>query len=87
MIAKEQAAIRRNELLQVVTGSEAVLSIIGLDGLATMLREIFHAADFKEEVVPEKREMIRRQQKEQMLMSPGVPGGPGQSLFTLFERV
>jgi len=69
MVAKEQAAIRRNELLQVVTGSEIVLNIIGQKGLASMLREIFQAADFQDdEIVPDKREMIQREQQDQVAM-------------------
>jgi len=62
MVAKEQAAVRRNELLQVVTRSPAVLNIIGETGLASMLREIFKAGDFKDDdIVPGKREMIQRE--------------------------
>jgi len=69
MVAKEQAAVRRNELLQVVTSSEAVLNIIGQDGLAAMLREIFKAADFKnDDIVPDKKEMIQREQQQQIAM-------------------
>jgi long-subunit acyl-CoA synthetase (AMP-forming) len=69
MVAKEQAAVRRNELLQVVTSSEAALNIIGQRGLASMLREIFKAADFQDdEIVPDKRAMIQREQQEQAAM-------------------
>lgn len=69
MIAKEQAAVRRNELLQIVVKSPAVLEIIGKPGLASMLREVFQMADFKdEEIVPEKREMLQRQKQEQIVM-------------------
>lgn len=61
MVAKEQAAVRRNELLQIVTRSEAVLNIIGASGLASMLREIFLSGDFKEDdIVPDKRAMEQR---------------------------
>ncbi|RLB94825.1 MAG: hypothetical protein DRH26_00050 [Deltaproteobacteria bacterium] len=69
LVAKEQAAVRRNELLQVVTGSETVLNIIGQKGLASMLREIFKSADFQDdEIVPGKREMLQREQQNQAAM-------------------
>ncbi|MGD9825827.1 portal protein [Desulfobacter sp.] len=72
MVAKEQAAVRRNELLQIVVGSPAVLNIVGETGLASMLREIFKAGDFKDDdIVPEKREMLQREQaaaQQQQLM-------------------
>ena len=69
MIAKEQAAVRRNELLQIVVGSPAVLNIVGQAGLASMLREVFQMADFKDEdIVPEKREMLQREKQEQMAL-------------------
>lgn len=62
MVAKEQAAVRRNELLQIVVSAPAVLNIIGETGLASMLREIFKAGDFKDDdIVPEKREMLQRE--------------------------
>jgi len=49
LIAKEQAAVRRNELLQIVVSSPPVLEIIGQVGLASMLKEIFKAGDFKDD--------------------------------------
>ena len=67
LIAKEQAAVRRNELLNIVVSSGPVLEIIGQAGLASMLKEIFKAADFKDdEIVPEKKEMLRREQQSQI---------------------
>ncbi len=68
LIAKEQAAVRRNELLHIVAGSPAVMEIVGMDGLASILREIFQGADFREQIVPEKQEMQRREQEQQMMM-------------------
>jgi len=69
LVAKEQAAVRRNELLQVVTSSQTVLGIIGQTGLASMLREIFTAADFKDdEIVPSEREMLQREEAQQIAM-------------------
>lgn len=67
MIAKEQAAVRRNELLGIVSRSEQALSIIGEVGFASMLREIFKAADFKDtDIVPEKKEMLRRERQNKL---------------------
>ncbi|HEX9972309.1 MAG TPA: hypothetical protein VGD14_09580 [bacterium] len=69
MIAKEQSALRRNELLGVVTRSQLVLDIIGKTGLASMLREIFQLADFKDDdIVPDKKTMALRVQQEQQMM-------------------
>jgi len=70
MIAKEQAAVRRNELLGVVVKSPHILNIIGESGLASMLYEIFKAADFKDdEIVPTKKEMLKRERQNQMMMA------------------
>jgi len=69
LVAKEQAAVRRNELLGVVVGSEIILDIIGKKGLASMLHEVFKGADFKDnEIVPTKKEMIEREAAEQQAM-------------------
>lgn len=69
MVVKETEALRRNELLQVVVGSPVVLDIIGKAGLASMLHEIFKAANFKDdEIVPDKQAMMDREQQEQMIM-------------------
>ncbi|WP_300456645.1 hypothetical protein [Desulfobacula sp.] len=69
MVAKEQAAVRRNELLQIVVSSPDVLSVIGEVGLASMLHDIFKAADFKDnDIVPDKKEMLRREKQNQLLM-------------------
>jgi len=66
LIAKEQAAVRRNELLSVVLGSKVALGIIGKVGLASMLSEIFKSGDFQDtEIVPTKKEMMRREEQEQ----------------------
>lgn len=70
LVAKEQAAIRRNELLGVVAGSPAILDVIGYVGLSSMLRDIFRGADFKDnEIVPEKREMLARQRQKQLMLT------------------
>lgn len=69
LVAKEQAAIRRNELLSVVATSPAILNVIGPVGLASMLKDIFRGADFKDdEIVPEKKEMLARERQHQFAM-------------------
>jgi len=69
MVAKEQAAVRRNELLQIAVQSPDVMAVIGQVGLASMLHEIFKSADFKDdEIVPAKKEMLRRERQQQMAM-------------------
>ncbi len=69
LVAKEQAAVRRNELLQITVKSPIILDIIGKVGLASMLHEIFKSADFKDnEIVPTKKEMLMRQRQEQMML-------------------
>lgn len=65
LIAKEQAAVRRNEFLQ-ISLNPAILEIIGRDGLAIILREIMEGMEFKENPVPEKEEMLQRLQQQQM---------------------
>jgi len=65
LIAKEQAAVRRNEFLQ-ISLNPAILEIIGRDGLAIVLREITEGMEFKENPVPEKEEMLQRMQQQQI---------------------
>lgn len=69
LVAKEQAAVRRNELLQIVVTAPPVYELIGKAGLASMLREIFKGADFKDsEIVPTKKEVLAREEEEKALM-------------------
>ncbi len=76
MIAKEQAAVRRNELLQIVVRSPAVLNIVGETGLASILSEVFKAADFKDtEIVPDKKTMLKRERQNQLAIQQQSQSG------------
>jgi hypothetical protein len=64
LVQKEQAQIRRNELLNVVLSRPAALEVVQLTGLAQMLREIFKGADFKsDDIVPTKEQLEMRMQQ------------------------
>jgi hypothetical protein len=64
LVQKEQAQIRRNELLNVVLSRPAALEVVQLTGLAEMLREIFKGADFKnDDIVPTKEQLEMRMQQ------------------------
>ncbi|MCP4116473.1 MAG: hypothetical protein GY737_13895 [Desulfobacteraceae bacterium] len=64
LIAKEQAAVRRNEFLQIAV-NPIVLQIIGQEGLAAILREIVEGMDFTaDEIVPTKEVFAKRLQSE-----------------------
>jgi hypothetical protein len=96
LVAKEQQAVRRNEALQVVM-NPAVLQVIGSDGFASMLRQVFEGLDIHD-VVPDANEMAQRsrleslagmvQQQQQALPnqpettpSGATQGGGEQALF------
>lgn len=51
LIAKDNAQARRTELLA-ATNNPTDMSIIGIDGRSTMLREVFKAADMPESIIP-----------------------------------
>ena len=66
LIAKEMAAVRRNEFLQIAV-NPAVLSIIGQEGLAEILREIVEGMDFvSDDIVPSKEVLAKRLQAQAM---------------------
>jgi hypothetical protein len=66
LIAKEQSAVRRNEFLQIAV-NPAVLQVIGMDGLAEILREVVEGMDFtSDEIVPSKEDMVRKQEQANM---------------------
>lgn len=65
MIAKEQQQVRRNEFLQVAL-HPTVTQIIGLNGVAEILRRILQGLDIdSDDVVPEKDELARMMQQAQ----------------------
>jgi hypothetical protein len=89
LVQKEQAQVRRNELLNVVLSRPAALEVVQLTGLAQMLREIFKGADFKsDDIVPTKEQLEMRmqqaviQQQQQIEVETGQetdPAGNKQS--------
>lgn len=80
LIAKEQQAVRRNEALQVVM-NPLVLQIVGADGFASLLRQIFTGLDIRD-VVPSEEEMAYKQRTEgymqQIVQSAQQMHGQGQ---------
>jgi hypothetical protein len=64
LVQKEQAQIRRNELLDVVLSRPAALEVVQRTGLAQMMKEIFKGADFKsDDIVPTKEQLEMRMQR------------------------
>ena len=79
LVAKEQQAVRRNEALQMVL-NPAVIQIVGQDGLAHLLRQVFDGLDIYD-VVPTEQEMATRermsgfQQQIQAQQQQALPQG------------
>ncbi|OEU70341.1 MAG: hypothetical protein BA863_07825 [Desulfovibrio sp. S3730MH75] len=68
LIAKEQQAVRRNEAMQIIASSPAVLEIIGPEGLAEFLRTYFTGLDCgADEVVPRAEEIAARNNKDAII--------------------
>ncbi|WP_319764509.1 hypothetical protein [Maridesulfovibrio sp.] len=68
LVAKEQQAVRRNEAMQIILNSPAVLNMIGPEGLAEFLRGFFQALDIgADEIVPRK-EVIAAQNNKDMII-------------------
>jgi len=66
LIAKEQSAVRRNEFLQIAV-NPAVLQVIGMEGLAEILREVVDGMDFtSDDIVPSKEDMAQKQAQAMM---------------------
>jgi hypothetical protein len=71
LIAKEQQQVRRNEFLQVAL-QPAVLNIIGMHGLASILRKVSQGLDFDaSDIVPSREVLLRQQAIQQMAMGAG----------------
>lgn len=67
LVQKEQAQVRRNELLNVVLSHQSALEVVQLPGLAQMLKEIFKGADFKsDDIVPTKESLEMRMQQNML---------------------
>jgi hypothetical protein len=70
LIAREQQTVRRNEALQVVM-NPLVMQVVGVDGFASLLRQVFDGLDIHD-VVPTETEMLQRNrmQQSQAMMQP-----------------
>lgn len=65
LIAKEQQAVRRNEAMQIILSSPAVLGMIGPEGLAEFLRKYFQGLDVgADDIVPRKEEIAAQNNKD-----------------------
>lgn len=73
LVAKEQQQVRRNEFLQIILGSEAAQAIMGMPGIAEVLRKVVIGLDIglDDEVVPSKETM----EQQGMAMGGGSGGG------------
>lgn len=68
LMAKEQQALRRNEAMQIISGSPAVLEIIGQEGFTEFLRTYFTGLDCgAAEIVPRKEEIAARNNKDAII--------------------
>lgn len=86
LVAKEQAMLRRNEFLQIVNASPLIQEIMGLPGIADLLRA--HVRDLAigaDDAIPSGEDIRRKQQilaaqQHRMPLPPGQdqPGQPGQ---------
>jgi hypothetical protein len=89
LVVKEAEAIRRNEFLQLVLNSPVAQQIVGMNGLAELLRDSAkNLSGNVDRIVPDRKQisiteqqtqMIQQlQQQLQMLMgqAPGAPGAP-----------
>lgn len=86
LIAKESAAVRRNEFLA-ATANPVDMQIVGVEGRAAILREIAKNLDMDvDKVVPpldvlrKKMAAMQMMQQPQGAPSPAAEPGPGQSL-------
>lgn len=70
LVAKEAAAVRRNEFLQ-MTGNPIDMQIVGLEGRAEILREVAKNLDMNvDKIVPPKEVMMQKEaQQAQMLQA------------------
>lgn len=73
LLEKEYLHMRRNEFMQIVFSRPEILSIIGAEGLASMLRAVAEGLQFDiEEIVPDKMEFEARMRAMQMKQMEGM---------------
>jgi hypothetical protein len=83
LVIKDAAAVRRNELLQMALQSPVVQQVIGMEGIAYMLREQAKTLDMNadrivppEEVVKARAMLAQVQQQAMMAQQAAMGGGP-----------
>lgn len=68
LVAKEAAAVRRNEFLQVVLNSPVAQQVVGLPGTAELLREAAKLLDLNtDRIVPSRQQIEEIVQQQQMM--------------------
>lgn len=68
LIVKEQAAVRRNEFLQIALSSPVVGELVGMEGVGELLRESAKVLDLDvDKIVPPTPVIRQREQQKQMM--------------------
>jgi hypothetical protein len=77
LVAKEQAQVRMNEILNIVASNPLFLDIVGEEPIAELLREVTKQLNM--DIVPPK-EVIRARalMRQQMMMAEAAQGGTGE---------
>lgn len=70
LVAKDQAQMRRAELLE-ATNNPTDMRILGIEGRADMLRQVFKAADMPD-ILPDREELKQRLAQEQQQPNPDM---------------
>ena len=93
LVAKEAAAVRRNEFLQLALSSPVAQQVVGLPGIAELMRESAKSLDMPvDHIVPPREEVERTQQQQQQMMMQeqamqSAGGKPGANLHPDGSRV
>jgi hypothetical protein len=69
LVVKEQAQVRRNEFLQIVLNSPVVSQLVGMEGLAMLLREGMKTLDMDTDKIIPSPEVLRARAIQQQLMA------------------
>lgn len=91
LVAKEMQTVRRNEAMQIILGSPAVLNMIGPEGLAEFLRKFFAGLDVGADDIVPRKEVIAAQNNKDMIiqqlatqlqqLQQAIGGGQGQQML------
>jgi len=76
LVAKEQAQVRMNEILQIIANNPMFVQIVGEEAIADLLREVCKPLNMN--IVPDKeviRARVIQQQQIQMMMAMQAAGG------------